>query len=317
MEQNTKPMLDKISEYIAKKIHKPLSHHEHNTYKEMLETNIKTPVPDIEMEEIKHTLNKLRETTNKLDYRDKMLLDAKKEWENTFDSIHEFVVLINPDKTIKRANISFANYINESIQTIIGENFEHYWKLICTDKTVDEILKESQSIIHINDDDKWLKSSLSFIYNEDKTINSYVLVLTDITNERKNLRIMNVIVNDLFESIFRFNNKGIITFANNAFLKTFDICDDSNDLIGKHINNVFKNQEEFLNLLSTNISKLNRSILTTSYIACLKHNIDTDVVLKVNIRVTFNGAPTPLEYLIVTQDITDFCSKCKFYNSSD
>lgn len=309
-QQNTKPILDKVSEYIVDKFY-------HIPTRNNIQENLEIPTvnPSEELQDIKNTLTKLRNTTNKLDYRDRMLIEAKREWENTFDSIHEFVVLIKPDKTIKRANIAFAKYMNLSIYDIVGKDFSECWNNLFTDKTVDEILTESQNIIHIKNNDKWLKTSLSYINNDDGTVDSYVLVLTDITSERKNLRIMNVIINDLCESIFRFDTTGVITFANNAFFKTFNIKDCDN-LIGKNVNEIFSEQGSFLELITNNISKLSRDNLKTSFTSCIKHDPTTDIVLKVNIRVTYNGAPDPLEYLVVTEDISEICGKCKFYNNS-
>lgn len=53
-------------------------------------------------------LDKLEKLTNMLAMQEDAILQAKKEWESTFDAVDDGIMMINPDFTVKRVNRSFC-----------------------------------------------------------------------------------------------------------------------------------------------------------------------------------------------------------------
>ena len=90
------------------------------------------------------------------DERNQLLTDitkAKKEWELTFDSAMEFIVLIDKDLKITRCNKSFSEFVNKSPGEIVGHRCHEFFP--CPDSQVEDCKR------HIcSSDDFTLKSEL-------------------------------------------------------------------------------------------------------------------------------------------------------------
>lgn len=127
------------------------------------------------------------------DERNILLADitkAKIEWELTFDSATEFIVLINKDLRITRCNRSFSDFVNKPLSEIVGRNCHEFFpSLHDNSKDGNNNSKASQefslkSELKTNSD-RWLYISHRPIEDDkSKTLHS-VIIATDIT-ELKN-----------------------------------------------------------------------------------------------------------------------------------
>lgn len=83
-----------------------------------------------ELEKVRSSLEKkVKERTTQLEV-------AKKEWETTFDTINEPLVLLNPDYEILRANLSFARTVSKDIRDVLKNKC--YKLLMGRDKPCEE-----------------------------------------------------------------------------------------------------------------------------------------------------------------------------------
>jgi len=117
----------------------------------------------------------------------KSVTRAKLEWEATFDTVSELIVLVDKDLNIKRCNQSFADYVGLSAGEIIQMRFFDCFKL-----------KDSQEVDHnymliqneklltreevLSSDNHWFYISHRPIKDKDGTYMYTVLIATDITN---------------------------------------------------------------------------------------------------------------------------------------
>jgi len=117
----------------------------------------------------------------------KSVTRAKLEWEATFDTVSELIILVDKDLNIRRCNQSFANYVGLSANEIIQSSFfecfklkdsqeiEHNQMLIQNKKSLTR--EELQSI-----DNHWFYVSHRPIKDKDGTYMFTVVIATDITD---------------------------------------------------------------------------------------------------------------------------------------
>jgi len=112
---------------------------------------------------------------------------AKKEWELTFDSAMEFIVLIDKKMRVNRCNKSFSDFVNKPISDILGHHCYEFFP--CSQSDIDECqsnLSSSQELYLKNElktpSGKWLYVSHRPIHDDkSKTLHS-VIIATDITD---------------------------------------------------------------------------------------------------------------------------------------
>lgn len=117
----------------------------------------------------------------------KSVTRAKLEWEATFDTVSELIILVNKGLNIRRCNQSFSDYVGLSASEMINKRFSDCFKLT-----------DSQEIDHIqmliqnekpltreelqSSDNHWFYLSHRPIKDRDGTYMYSVIIATDITD---------------------------------------------------------------------------------------------------------------------------------------
>ena len=111
---------------------------------------------------------------------------AKTEWEMTFDSVKEFILLIDKDHNITRCNKSFAEFTDEPISGLIGKPC--YTHFSCTLEDFKKFTGSSESSTETvlnkelkTDKGSWLYLSYRPIHDNNNNFILSVVVATDIT----------------------------------------------------------------------------------------------------------------------------------------
>jgi len=115
---------------------------------------------------------------------------AKMEWEMTFDSAREFIVLIDNELKITRCNKSFSEYVNKPVTSIVGYHCYDFFH--CTDPQVEDCSKcmtTSQDLPAKSELEtetgRWLYISHRPIQDDKEKLLKSVIIATDVT-ELKN-----------------------------------------------------------------------------------------------------------------------------------
>ncbi len=111
---------------------------------------------------------------------------AKMEWEMTFDSVREFVLLIDRDLRIVRCNKSFAEYVRQPVDAIMGHSCHEFFS--CADPQVDECMKcmgnsrdlPAKSELE-TEAGRWLYISHRPIKDDNDNLLKSVIIATDVT----------------------------------------------------------------------------------------------------------------------------------------
>ncbi len=104
---------------------------------------------------------------------------AKVEWEMTFDSANEFIVLVDKELNIARCNQSFAKFANKSADKIIGSKCSLFFP--CDAARYDET-KPASNIEIKTDSGHWLYLSSYSILDERGEFLHTIIMATDITD---------------------------------------------------------------------------------------------------------------------------------------
>lgn len=111
---------------------------------------------------------------------------AKIEWEMTFDSAMEFIVLTDKELLVTRCNKSFSDYVGEPIDNIVGNYCHDFFP--CSEEQV----KECKEIIKSNrklrskselktDSGRWLSVSHRPVHDDTGRLLKSLIIATDIT----------------------------------------------------------------------------------------------------------------------------------------
>lgn len=110
---------------------------------------------------------------------------AKKEWEMTFDSVSEFIALVDKDFTIVRCNKSFADFVGRPPGELTGSEFYDLfpWGPEETEYYSEKLRKEEPTewIEIKTKDDRWFYVSLRPIVDEKGHFIHSVVIAADIT----------------------------------------------------------------------------------------------------------------------------------------
>lgn len=104
---------------------------------------------------------------------------AKVEWEMTFDSANEFIVLVDKELNIARCNQSFAKFAKKSADEIIGSKCSLFFPC---DATRDDDTKPASNIEIKTDSGHWLYLSSYSILDEKGEFLHTIIMATDITD---------------------------------------------------------------------------------------------------------------------------------------
>lgn len=107
---------------------------------------------------------------------------GKKQWQNTFDALKDFILVIDREGRIIRANKAFIKALNTSYTDIIGENAKRILKIeneIIIPNTTDKPISKEIQFPHI--DGTYLISLYPIYAEEFKQIDGGVYVISDVT----------------------------------------------------------------------------------------------------------------------------------------
>ena len=112
------------------------------------------------------------------------------QWTTTFDAIRDGVCLLDMDKKILRCNRAFADMFNKEFANIIGYSCQDIVGCFpdsCIKCPIDQMIEESHRVTYSvpYDKVKWLSITANPIYDDDRNLHGTVLVVSDITNQRK------------------------------------------------------------------------------------------------------------------------------------
>ena len=111
---------------------------------------------------------------------------AKIEWEMTFDSVTEYIVLIDKDLKITRCNKSFSTYVGKPVDNIIGHHCYEYFP--CSSRQTEDCRLRMVSPQKLQtkreletDNGRWLYISHRPIQDDNKAHMRTVIIATDVT----------------------------------------------------------------------------------------------------------------------------------------
>ncbi|MEW6602668.1 MAG: PAS domain-containing protein, partial [Nitrospirota bacterium] len=107
---------------------------------------------------------------------------AKFEWEMTFDSANELIVLVDKELNISRCNKSFINYANKSADEIIGKKCSLFFPCYATRG---DDAKPASNIEIMTDSGHWLYLSSYSIVDDKGEFLHTIIMATNITDMKK------------------------------------------------------------------------------------------------------------------------------------
>ncbi len=123
------------------------------------------------------------------DEHNRLLLDitkAKIEWEMTFDSAMEFMLLIDRELKITRCNKSFCSYIGKSVEEVIGNHCHDYFS--CSPSQIEDCetrMAASRDLVRKSEleteNGRWLYISHRPIRGESGEYVKSIIIATDVT----------------------------------------------------------------------------------------------------------------------------------------
>ena len=119
------------------------------------------------------SLQELHELTDVLLTKDEEVIRAKKEWESTFDSVPDLIVIFNTDQIITNVNKSFCSDVGIKKEEIVGKHYRDLFYNDCSD------INES-CVKYMNNLNGWYQITVSQLYDNNTVIGS-VHILHDIT----------------------------------------------------------------------------------------------------------------------------------------
>jgi PAS domain S-box-containing protein len=117
----------------------------------------------------------------------KIVTRAKIEWEVTFDSVNEFILLIDKDFNIKRSNTSFAQYTGLPVHSLINKKYYEYFSF-CDQAEFhycQELIKKEEPMERKEfktKDDHWFYVSQRPLHDKKGKYMHTVIIATDITS---------------------------------------------------------------------------------------------------------------------------------------
>ncbi|MFA5248386.1 MAG: PAS domain S-box protein [Patescibacteria group bacterium] len=120
------------------------------------------------------SLQELRNLTDVLLTKDEEIVRAKREWEATFDSVPDLIIIFNNDLIITNVNKSFCNDVGIKKEEIIGKHYQDLFYNECSD-TNDNCFR------YISNLTGWYQIAVSKLYDHDNNVIGSVHILHDIT----------------------------------------------------------------------------------------------------------------------------------------
>jgi len=117
----------------------------------------------------------------------KVVTRAKIEWEVTFDSVNEFILLIDKEYNIKRCNSSFAQYTGLPANKLVNKKYHEYFSL-CDQaefQHCQELIKKEEPLERMEiktKDNHWFYVSQRPLHDKKGNYMHTVVIATDITS---------------------------------------------------------------------------------------------------------------------------------------
>ncbi len=121
------------------------------------------------------------------------VLRAKKEWEMTFDSASELILLVDKELDVIRCNKSFADFAGIPLKEIIGHKCYEFFPCgteqieFCKNGNIEE---PSEGTEVKTDAGYWLYASHRPVYDEKNKFKHSVIIATDITDIKNAQRVL-------------------------------------------------------------------------------------------------------------------------------
>ncbi len=129
-----------------------------------------------------------RSLKSQVDFRTKELRVSREKLRITFDSITDFIFVMNNDNKVDDVNLSFIDYIDKDRDSVIGKDIGDYFseKVCCEIK---ELLKntfdtQSNRVKEIIYENKIYDAKTFLLKKNSLELNKVILMIEDITNER-------------------------------------------------------------------------------------------------------------------------------------
>ncbi len=119
------------------------------------------------------------------------LQNAIKQWETTFNTTQDSIILIDPDFTILKANMATSDLLGKPLDDIVGSKcYELFHGTnaapdICPHRKAKETKKHEEAELYIPDKDIWIAVSIDPILDDNGNISGTVHVARNITEKKK------------------------------------------------------------------------------------------------------------------------------------
>ena len=145
------------------------------------------------------------------------------DWQTTFDSTSDLVMLLDKDFNIIRANLSTSKFLHLPINKIIGKrcyNLFHNTNKpldVCPLLRARQTKKHEKTELYLPEKDVWIVATVDPILNNKGEINGAVHIIRDITQEKKveeEIQNLAKFPSENPNPVYRIDKKGIILYAN-------------------------------------------------------------------------------------------------------
>lgn len=140
-----------------------------------------------EFKKLEQSVNNLYEMIENVTERDKMVTTAKKELETIFDSINEYVIVVDCNNIIQRVNTPAASLINKSPSEILQTHISKYYDDF--NKILDDLYEcgftdaETKKTFYSEQFGKYFDCNIKRIVNSEKDL-ICINIYQDVTNQK-------------------------------------------------------------------------------------------------------------------------------------
>jgi PAS domain S-box-containing protein len=167
-----------------------------------------------ELVKIRKSINKLEAKVEACSKAKNSLKNAVREYQSIFDSKKDFIMVLDTQFKIKKANLATSRFLEKPLNEIIGETC---CKLIhgidtppreCPLNSINRSKRHEEAECYLSEKDIWLQVSSDPIFNENGKMTKIVHIVRDITQFRRTEASLRE-SERRFKAVFDFANHGI------------------------------------------------------------------------------------------------------------